>query len=128
MATGDNIRITLPNSQVWGGALKNFSANPTRRVDMIAGISYEDDIDKAMQVLHGVIAKDDRINADPEPFIAVSELADSSVNLVIRVWVANGDYWPVKFDLTKAIKLAMDKNGISIPYPTRTVYTESSNS
>ncbi len=128
MATGDNIRITVPNSQIWGGVLKNYSANPTRRVDLIAGISYDDDIDKAMDVLQNVFAKDDRIHGDPEPFIAVSELADSSVNLVIRVWVDNGDYWPVRFAVTKAIKLTFDENNISIPYPTQTIYTESSSS
>ena len=128
MASGDNVRITLPNSQIWGGALLNYSANPTRRVDLVAGISYDDDIDKAMQVLHDTFALDDRIKNDPEPVVAVSELADSSVNFVIRVWVANGDYWPVKFDLTKAIKQAFDKNEISIPYPTQTLYVEKSES
>lgn len=125
MATGDNVRIIVPNSQIWGGALKNYSANPTRRVDLIIGISYDDNIDQAMQVLQDTIAKESRVNKDPEPFVAVSELADSSVNLVIRAWVANGDYTSVKFDLTKAIKLTLDENGITIPYPTRTVFTHS---
>jgi small conductance mechanosensitive channel len=128
MATPDNVRITVPNGQVWGGALKNYSANPTRRVDIVAGISYEDDIDNAMEILQGTIAKEDRVKGEPEPFVAVGELADSSVNLVVRVWVANGDYWGVKFDLTKAFKQALDENGITIPYPTRTVYTENSGS
>jgi small conductance mechanosensitive channel len=86
------------------------------------GISYDDDINKAMKALLGVIAKDDRINKSPEPFIAVGELADSSVNLKVRIWVANKDFWPVKFDLTKAFKEEFDKKKISIPYPTQTVY------
>lgn len=123
MATPDNVQITLPNAAVWGSALSNFSANATRRVDVVAGISYDDDIDKAMAVLTQTIAKDARIHTDPEAFLGVSEMADSSVNIAVRVWVDNGDYWPVKFDLTKAIKLAFDENGISIPYPTRTVHT-----
>jgi small conductance mechanosensitive channel len=126
MASGDNIRITVPNSQIWGGTLLNYSVNPTRRVEMVAGISYDDDIDTAMQVLLDTISKDERVHSDPEPFVAVSELADSSVNFIIRVWVTNGDHWQVKCDLIKAIKLALDENGITIPYPTRTVYTESS--
>lgn len=124
LSTPDNVRITVPNSSIWGGAVLNYSANPTRRVDIAPGISYEDDIDKAMQVLHDTIAKDDRIRTDPEAFVAVSEMGDSSVNFAVRVWVANGDYWPVYFDLTKAIKQAFDENDISIPYPTRTIYNE----
>jgi len=123
LATPDNVRITVPNSQVWGGALNNYSANPQRRVDIMAGISYDDDIDKAMEVLQSTVDQDARVLSDPETFIGVAEMADSSVNIVVRVWVNNADYWPVKFDLTKAIKQALDSNGINIPFPTRTVYT-----
>lgn len=122
LATSDNIQVFIPNSALWGAAIRNFSHHPTRRVEVIMGISYDDDIDKAMKVLHDVIAKDKRIHNDPEAFIGVGELADSSVNLKVRVWCDNGDFWPVTFDLTKGFKEAFDKNGISIPYPTQTVY------
>ena len=123
MATPDNVQITVPNGQVWGSAVRNYSTNPTRRVDIVAGISYDTDIDKAMAVVHETISANARVKSDPEPFVAVTEMADSSVNFTIRVWVDNADLWPVKFDLTKAIKQAFDANGIDIPFPTRTVHT-----
>ena len=123
MATPDNVQITVPNGQVWGSAVSNYSTNPTRRVEIVAGISYDTDIDKAMAVVHETISADARIKSDPEPFVAVTDMADSSVNFTIRVWVDNADLWPVKFDLTKAIKQAFDANGIDIPFPTRTVHT-----
>jgi len=122
LATGDNVQIFIPNAELWGSAIRNFSYHSTRRVEIIMGISYDDDINKAMKTLHGVIAKDDRINKTPEPSIAVRELADSSVNLRVRVWVASEDLWPVKLDLIKAFKEEFDKKGISIPYHTLTVY------
>lgn len=125
MATPDNVQITIPNGQVWGAALRNYSTNPTRRVDIAAGISYSDDIDKAMKVVLETVGGDDRVKTDPEPFVGVTEMGDSSVNFAIRVWVDNGNYWPVKFDLTKAIKEAFDANDVSIPFPTRTVYNVS---
>ena len=104
---------------------RNYSHNTTRRVDVVLGIDYGDDIDKAMTAVRDIIAQDERINNDPEPFMAVSELADSSVNIVIRVWCATGDYWPVRFDLTKALKERMDKENISIPFPQRVVHMQS---
>ena len=122
MATGDNIKIIVPNSKIWGDSIRNFSANPTRRVDLVMGISYDDDIDKAMDVMRQVITEDERVHKDPEPFIVVSELADSSVNFIVRVWVDSENYWPVKFSLTKAMKMRFDAEGINIPYPHRTVY------
>ena len=123
MATPDNVQIIVPNGQVWGAAVKNYSSNPTRRVDITAGISYDADIDKAMAVVHETISADMRIKSDPESFVAVTEMADSYVNFTIRVWVDNADLWPVKFDLTKAIKQAFDANGVEIPFPTRAVHT-----
>lgn len=120
--TPDNVHIIVPNSQVWGSAIKNFSFNATRRVDLLIGIAYEDDIGKAMASIRDVIQSDDRVHGDPEPLIAVSELADSSVNLVVRVWCDRGDYWPIKFDLTKAIKERLDADNISIPYPQRQIH------
>jgi len=127
MATGDNIKIMVPNSQMWGDSIRNFSSNPTRRVDLVMGIGYEDDIDQAMEVMHQVIAENELVLKDPEPFIAVSELADSSVNFVVRAWVKSGDYWPVKFGLTRAMKLRFDEKGINIPYPHQTIYMHKEN-
>lgn len=122
MATPDNVQILLPNSQVWGAAIKNFSFHPTRRVDFVVGIAYEADIDTAAKVIEDTIAQDERVHADPAPFIVVSELADSSVNFTVRVWVNAPDYWALKFALTRAFKYALDKADISIPYPQRTVH------
>ena len=122
MATVDNVQIIMPNSQVWGSAIKNFSGHDTRRVDLLAGISYEDDIDQAMAVIEKLAKNDDRIMSDPAPVLAVGELADSSVNLIVRVWVNAPDYWGVRWDMTKAIKQTFDKEGISIPYPQQVVH------
>jgi small conductance mechanosensitive channel len=122
LSTPDNVQIIIPNSAVWGSSVKNYSFHDTRRVDLAIGISYADDIDKGMAVVHDVIKADSRVNGDPEPMVAVSNLGDSSVDLVVRVWCAAGDYWPLKFALTKAIKEGLDANGVSIPFPTRTVY------
>ncbi len=122
LSTPDNVQIIIPNAAVWGASVKNFSHHETRRVDLAIGISYGDDIDKGMAVIHDAIKAESRVNGDPEPLVAVANLGDSSVDLVVRVWCAGGDYWPVKFDLTKAIKEALDANGVSIPFPTRTVY------
>ncbi|TCS62477.1 mechanosensitive ion channel family protein [Varunaivibrio sulfuroxidans] len=121
MATVDNIRVILPNSQVWGSALSNFSTNPTRRVDLLIGVSYGDNIDKAMGVIKDIIARDERIHKEPEPLVAVFELGESSVNIVIRVWTSKDDFWALKFALTKAIKEGFDANAITIPFPTRTL-------
>lgn len=121
LATPDNIQIIIPNGAVWGASVVNYSFHPTRRVDLVMGISYGDDIDRAMQVVRDVISADSRIHNDPEPLVAVGNLGQSSVDLTIRAWSAANDYWAVKFDLTKAIKESFDHNGISIPFPTRTV-------
>lgn len=120
--TPDNVRIVVPNSRIWGSPIRNYSFNPTRRVDLTIGIAYEDDIGKAMDAIHQVIGADSRAHADPKPLVAVAELADSSVNLVVRTWCAAGDYWPLKFDLTRAIKEKLDAESISIPYPQRQVH------
>ena len=125
LATGDNVQIILPNAQVWGQVLKNYSAHATRRVDFTFGISYGDDINKAMSIIGEVIAADSRCHKDPAPLIAVQGLGDSSVDLVVRVWCAGSDYWAVKFDLTKAVKEAFDAGGVSIPFPTQTIIQES---
>ncbi len=122
MATGDNVQIILPNASVWGSAIKNFSFHDTRRVDMVMGIAYEDDMDKARGIMLGLIEADTRALKDPAPMVVVSELADSSVNFTVRIWCNSGDYWPLKFDMTKAMKEAFDKGGISIPYPQQVVH------
>ena len=120
--TPDNKKVIVPNGRIIGDNIVNYSANDTRRVDLVFGIGYRDDIDAARKVLEDVLAADDRVLATPESVIAVVELADSSVNFVCRPWVKSGDYWPVYFDLTEAAKKALDANGISIPFPQRDVH------
>jgi small conductance mechanosensitive channel len=122
--TPDNKEVIVPNGSIYGGNIINYSARDTRRVDMVFGISYGDDILKAKDIMRRVIQEDPRVLAEPEPVIAVFELGDSSVDFVARPWVATADYWPVKFDLTEKIKLAFDENGITIPFPQMDVHLE----
>jgi small conductance mechanosensitive channel len=122
--TGDNKQIIVPNAAITGGSIINYSAKETRRVDLVIGIGYDDDIKLAKNVLEEIVASDERVLADPAPTIAVSELGDSSVNLVVRPWVATSDYWPVLFNLTERIKLTFDERGISIPFPQRDVHVK----
>lgn len=120
--TPDNVRITIPNSAVYGDTIKNYSANDTRRNDLVIGISYGDDIARAIETIRGVLAGDSRVLGDPEPTVAVGELADSSVNLVVRPWCASGDYWALRFDLTRKLKEELEAAGCSIPYPQHDVH------
>ena len=122
LKTGDNKRVIIPNSQIMGTTITNYSANDTRRVDLVVGVSYSDDLDKVRKELQDLVAADDRILDDPAVTIAVSELADSSVNFVLRPWVRTADYWGLYFDLTEAIKKRFDEVGISIPFPQQDVY------
>ncbi len=122
LKTVDNKQIIVPNSQVMNSIITNYSANDTRRVDMVVGVSYDDDLDKVRATLEDLISAEARILEDPAHLIAVSELADSSVNFVIRSWVKAGDYSGVMFDLTEAIKKRFDKEGISFPYPQQDVH------
>ena len=122
MRTGDNKAIIIPNSGITSGNITNYSAKDTRRVDMVFGIGYGDDIKKAKDILMELITDDERILKDPEPLVAVSELGDSSVNFVVRPWVNSADFWGVKFDYTEAVKLRFDKEGISIPFPQQDVH------
>lgn len=117
MRTGDNCEIIVPNGAIYSGNITNYSAKATRRIDMVFGIGYEDDIRKAKEIIQEIINQDERILKEPAPLVAVAELADSSVNFNVRPWVNTADYWTVRFDLTEKIKLAFDDNGISIPYP-----------
>jgi len=120
--TPDNVRIVLPNGTVWGQTIKNYATNPTRRVDLVMGISYDDDIGAAMETINRVLDSEPRVLKDPAPTVAVSELADSSVNFVVRPWCAKEDYWGVYFDLTRALKEELEKSGCSIPYPQTDVH------
>lgn len=122
MTTGDNKEIIVPNGSIYGGNITNFSAKDTRRVDMVVGIGYDSDLKKAKEILNEMVAADERILKDPAPTVAVAELADSSVNFVVRPWVASGDYWGVKFDFNEAVKLRFDAEGISIPFPQMDVH------
>ena len=115
--TPDNQKVIVPNSSITTDVITNVTANPTRRIDLVAGIGYEDDIAKAKQVLAEIVQAEEKVLKDPAPTIAVSELADSSVNFVVRPWVKTGDYWDVYFALTEQIKVRFDAEGISIPYP-----------
>ena len=122
MATGDNVKIIMPNGQIWGQAISNFSANPTRRVDLMMGIDYGDNIDTAVATINRVIGEKPRALTDPEATVAVAELADSSVYIVVRIWVNAGDYWGVRCDITRKLKEQLEADGISIPFPQRVVH------
>jgi small conductance mechanosensitive channel len=122
LKTGDNKQIIVPNSQIMDSIITNYSANDTRRIDMVIGVSYDDDIDKVRKTLEELLAAEDRILDEPAPTIAVSELADSSVNFIVRPWAKTADYWGVKFDLTESIKKRFDQDGISFPYPQQDVH------
>jgi len=126
MKTGDNREIIVPNGAIYGGTITNNSARNTRRIDMVFGIGYDDDIRKAKEIMQSILDADERVFSDPAPLIAVAELADSSVNFNVRPWVKSGDYWAVKFDVTEKIKLAFDDAGISIPYPQMDVHLDKS--
>ena len=122
MTTPDNKEIIVPNGSVLANNITNFSARDTRRVDMVFGISYDDDLRKAKQILQDIISADDRVLADPAPVIALGELADSSVNFIVRPWVNAEDYWSLLWDTTETVKLKFDEAGISIPYPQMDVH------
>lgn len=124
MKTGDNKQIIIPNSSIIGGNITNFSAKETRRVDFVFGIGYDDDLKLAKSTLEEIINADERVLKDPAPFVAVSELADSSVNFVVRAWVNSADYWGVYFDTLEKVKLTFDAKNISIPYPQMDVHSK----
>lgn len=120
--TPDNQKILVPNSAITAGSIVNINAHKTRRVDLVVGIGYDDDIKKAKNILTSIVEGNEKVLKDEGITIAVSELADSSVNFVVRAWVNTPDYWDVKFDLTEQVKLTFDKEGISIPYPQTDVH------
>ena len=120
--TPDNIRIMVPNGKIFGDTIKKITAEDTRRVDMVVGIGYGSDIGKAMAVIKGLLEADSRVLKEPETQIAVGELADCSVNLLVRPWCATDDYWGVKLDFTRSVKEAFDREGIEIPFPQMVVH------
>jgi small conductance mechanosensitive channel len=124
LATPDNIKVLVPNAQIYGGVIRNFNGYPTRRLDLTVGIGYGASIHDAFAAAHGLMAEDDRIHAEPAPQVMVTELADSSVNLCLRMWLDGANYWAVTFDLTRALKEAFDARGIEIPFPQSVVHIQ----
>ncbi len=122
LRTPDNKLIIVPNSEITSSSITNYSAKKTRRVDMVFGVGYDDDLRKAKEILQRIVDDDPRVLEDPAPVVAVSELADSSVNFVVRPWVARDDYWKVYWDTTEKVKLELDAHGISIPFPQQDVH------
>ncbi len=124
LRTGDNKQIIIPNSAIIGGNIVNYSKKETRRVDLAFGIGYDDDLKLAKTTLEEIVNADERALKDPAPFVAVSELADSSVNFVVRTWVKSEDYWGVYFDTIEKVKLTFDEKNISIPYPQMDIHQD----
>ena len=122
IVTPDNRAVIIPNAKLTGDNIINYTAKPKRRVDLVAGVSYTDDIDKVKSVIADVLNKDDRILKDPSPTIGLLEMADSSINFVVRPWVKPEDYWGVYFDINENIKKRFDSEGITIPFPQRDVH------
>lgn len=128
LRTGDNIQIIIPNSAVTSATITNFSAESTRRINLVVSCGYNDDLRAVRQFLEHLIAADDRILDDPAPVVAVNELAASSVDFVVRPWVRSEDYWTTRCDLTEAVKLGFDEHGFTIPYPSHDVHLHDSSS
>ncbi|WP_328803174.1 mechanosensitive ion channel family protein [Oceanomicrobium pacificus] len=119
LTTPDNVQIIIPNNDIWSSSIVNFSAHDRRRADFTFGVSYDTDLKAAEAAIREQVAADDRVHDDPEPFIKVGNLGDSSVDFTVRLWVAAADYWDVKFDMTRKVKEAFDAKGIDIPFPTQ---------
>lgn len=117
LTTPDNVQIIMPNGKAWGAVITNYSTHPTRRLDLTFGIDYGDDIGKASTVIENLAAADERVHDDPAPWVRVTNLGDSSVDLGVRLWCNASDYWELKFAMTRQVKEAFDETGISIPYP-----------
>jgi small conductance mechanosensitive channel len=122
LKTGDNKIIIVPNAKLSGDNIVNYSAQETRRVDMTVGVAYDADLSVVRDVLNDIISKEERVLKDPAPLVAVAELADNSVNFVVRVWTSTADYWGVKFAMTETIKNRFDAEGIGIPFPQRDIH------
>ena len=122
LRTPDNKTVIVPNSKLLDDNITNYSTQETRRVDLTIGVSYDADLGDAKRILSDIATADGRVRADPPPMVAVSELAENSVNLVLRMWTATSDYWPVRFDTVETVKQRFDEAGIGIPYPQRDVH------
>jgi small conductance mechanosensitive channel len=122
LTTPDNIQISVPNSQIFGAIIKNYSAIDTRRIDLLIRVDYGDDLGLAVRTCQDVVAADPRVLDNPETVVAVHELGDSSVNLVVRPWMKAEDYWATRWDLTRAIKEQLEAAGCSLPFPQRDVH------
>ena len=122
LATPDNVQVIAPNSDLWGTPIMNYSFHTTRRLDLVVGIGYGENIGQARDALMSLLTGDARVHGDPEPQVMVSNLGDSAVELTLRFWCAAGDYWALKWDLTRAIKEKLDAEGIEIPFPQRTIH------
>jgi len=122
LTTGDNVHIRVPNSRIFGQTIINYSGSDTRRVDLVVGVSYDDDLSVAVKICEELLASDERVLDEPGSVVAVHELADSSVNLVVRPWVSTQDYWSVRWDLTRALKEKLEEAGCSLPYPQSDVH------
>jgi small conductance mechanosensitive channel len=122
LATPDNVQILVPNGTLWNTSIRNFSHHPTRRVDMVLGIGYGDNVGQAMDALRALAEADERVHKEPAPMFAVSNLGESSVDITIRLWCNAADYWGLKFDFTRAMKEKMDEIGVEIPFPQRSVH------
>ena len=124
IAPVDNRTIIVPNASIIGGNIINYSKKSTRRVDHTFGIGYDDDLKLAKDTLMQILKDDSRVLSDPEPFVAVGELGDNSVNFIVRAWVVNEDYWDVHFDMIEKVKLTFDEKGISFPFPQMDVHLD----
>lgn len=122
LAAPDNVQIRVPNSGVFGETITNYSAHDTRRIDLVVGVGYDDDLGVAVRTCMDVINADPRVLADPAPLVAVDEMGDSAVNLVVRPWAKTDEYWAVRRDLVRALKENLEAAGCSIPYPQRDVH------
>ena len=122
MRTGDNQEIIVPNSHIYGGSITNMTKRDTRRIDLVIGIGYDDNIAKAKEILQAIVSRHDLILQEPAPAISVAELGACSIDLAVRPWVNTGDYWGVRSDLLQTIKEEFDENGISIPYPQQDIH------
>lgn len=122
LLTPDNIRIIVPNGSITSGTIRNFSAEPRRRIDLVIGCGYNDDLREVKSFLQNLLAQESRILTEPEPAVAVSELANSSVNFVVRPWVSSSDYWQTRCDLLERIKLGFDEQGFTIPFPSQDLF------
>ncbi|HAC48387.1 mechanosensitive ion channel protein MscS [Sulfitobacter sp. HI0082] len=121
LADLSNVQVIVPNSEVWGNVITNYSVNPTRRAEWTFGVGYGANLKTAEEIIRSTIMADERAHADPEPFIQVNNLNDSSVDFLVRVWCSAGDYFAFKADMTRKVKEALDEGGVDIPFPTRTI-------